>query len=790
TKPVITIEDPAAGSTFMAGTIVPLSITVSDNFGVTGIDYLVTGAFELSGSVSVDLITSPKLHVIELPIPNELVNDGSAFTVSVTASDAAGNTSIAAARSFSLPDLVPPVVLSSVPADGAERVRLRPTIQVTLSKALDPETILPGVLVLAPETEPENPVAATVRLNANGRTIELLPDADLLPETRYCMNLSNSVADTTGNFLVEAYTACFTTLTPARAGPVAGRAVQASSLTFDGIDDYVQIRKVALPTTGAGATAELWFKTTQSKAQLLLQNLGGHGMGFYLGRFTPGQALFFFDGSTANDTEDFGPNLSDGEWHHAAGVWENGTVSIYVDGELVGTKPEGLIATVSGGSIGSNQGINAFFGGEMTEVRMWNVARTEEELLRDMHRRLDGTEPGLVSYYPMQEGMGRAAYDYSDFANTGVLGGGTANYQPAWSADMPVFYEAVQDITLEKDGSVVASFNGHDPSGATLTRVILELPAHGRLFQTADGINPDAEILVTPATVVDLDGRVVYEPEAGFIGRDSLIYRIQNAWDASAPAVARLHIAPLNALPVAGDLSVDATSGIVNSIDGILDYATDPDGDSIKLVHVSDPIHGTVQWNSDGTVAYTPEDGYSGSDSFTYRVADSVYWQRHRDYGAGTQNQSQTGNPRPDNFGFEVWQFESVLPSGDLPGEAWYALHGPRMTWNLDWSGLPNIWSRGLNAAPTVSESQLEQALEVAVVDTHVPLVRWIAPYDGLQVDVVGEVELVWTGDAASGELVEAEWGLAHYTAESGVVVLLDGGSVMRPADNDRVTIS
>ena len=38
------------------------------------------------------------------------------------------------------------------------------------------------------------------------------------------------------------------------------------------------------------------------------------------------------------------------------------------------------------------------YAGTLDEVRVWNVARSQSEIQRDMGRRLAGTEPNLVAY--------------------------------------------------------------------------------------------------------------------------------------------------------------------------------------------------------------------------------------------------------------------------------------------------------------------------------------------------------------------------------------------------------
>jgi hypothetical protein len=48
----------------------------------------------------------------------------------------------------------------------------------------------------------------------------------------------------------------------------------------------------------------------------------------------------------------------------------------------------------------------------------------------------------------------------------------------------------------------------------------------------------------------------------------------------------------------------------------------DADGDPLSVTDVSDPAHGSVTIQPDGTVVYTPDPGYIGDDSFTYTVCD------------------------------------------------------------------------------------------------------------------------------------------------------------------------
>jgi VCBS repeat-containing protein len=64
-----------------------------------------------------------------------------------------------------------------------------------------------------------------------------------------------------------------------------------------------------------------------------------------------------------------------------------------------------------------------------------------------------------------------------------------------------------------------------------------------------------------------------------------------------------------------GSLTVAAANGVLNG-------DTDPEGATLTAVKDSDPQHGTLTLNADGSFTYTPAADFSGNDSFTYHASD------------------------------------------------------------------------------------------------------------------------------------------------------------------------
>ena len=76
-----------------------------------------------------------------------------------------------------------------------------------------------------------------------------------------------------------------------------------------------------------------------------------------------------------------------------------------------------------------------------------------------------------------------------------------------------------------------------------------------------------------------------------------------------------------NAAPVADDDTATTDTNTSVGID-VLQNDTDPNGDTLTPVIADQPTHGAAEVNDDGTITYTPADGFKGTDSFTYRASD------------------------------------------------------------------------------------------------------------------------------------------------------------------------
>ncbi|HEC04190.1 MAG TPA: LamG domain-containing protein, partial [Phycisphaerales bacterium] len=127
---------------------------------------------------------------------------------------------------------------------------------------------------------------------------------------------------------------------------------------------------------------------------------------------------------TANITEGIAVNV----WTHIALVLTalDGEQIIYIDGveavrEDVSSLTDATQTAVLRIGIGANVVLDDF--------RIWNYARTQEEIQADMNHEVTGVEAGLVGYWRFNEGEGTTAYDLSAYENHGTI------TSPVWTTD-------------------------------------------------------------------------------------------------------------------------------------------------------------------------------------------------------------------------------------------------------------------------------------------------------------------------------------------------------------------
>jgi hypothetical protein len=150
---------------------------------------------------------------------------------------------------------------------------------------------------------------------------------------------------------------------------------------------------------------EMWVKTASASTGIFSVSSGafgggGHDRHFYL---AGGQLwIRVWVGAGWNT----GHTLNDDQWHHIALTTQTGVGQmVYVDGALIATFPYDLsdFNWQDRFYIGysNDAGANAFFTGQIDNVRYWNVVRSQAQIIADMYLETPSNSTGLVSHLPL-----------------------------------------------------------------------------------------------------------------------------------------------------------------------------------------------------------------------------------------------------------------------------------------------------------------------------------------------------------------------------------------------------
>ncbi|MBN8246297.1 MAG: tandem-95 repeat protein, partial [Verrucomicrobia bacterium] len=152
--------------------------------------------------------------------------------------------------------------------------------------------------------------------------------------------------------------------------------------------------------------------------------------------------------------------------------------------------------------------------------------------------------------------------------------------------------------------SVNITLTGSDQDSDTISFAVLTLPANGTLSGSAPNLT--------------------YTPNTNFNGIDSFTFKVNDGKVDSAEAELFVRTVTADDAPVAGNDSGVALTGFPQSIGNVLTNDFDIEGAVVTLLDFTQPSNGTLTSNGDGTFTYVARAGFTGVDSFTYRISDGT----------------------------------------------------------------------------------------------------------------------------------------------------------------------
>ncbi|BEL11072.1 hypothetical protein Q0Z83_092630 [Actinoplanes sichuanensis] len=229
---------------------------------------------------------------------------------------------------------------------------------------------------------------------------------------------------------------------------------------------------------------------------------------------------------------------------------------------------------------------------------------------------------GKVVYTPSATVKGQVTFTYT--ISDGHGGTATGDVTVTVANGPPVAADDTGNVAYRGTTTLDVLANDTDPNGDPLTISAVTTPDRGTAQITS--------------------GKIVYTAPTGFSGTAKFTYTIRD--DSGHSATGTVEVAVGNAAPLAAAESANTGHATPVVIDPA-GHSSDPNGDTLTVTGTTTPAHGSVVLNGDGTLTYTPDSGFRGTETFDYTVSDG------RDSVTGTVTIAVANAvpvARPDSF--------------------------------------------------------------------------------------------------------------------------------------------
>ena len=262
------------------------------------------------------------------------------------------------------------------------------------------------------------------------------------------------------------------------------------SITLNGTSSYVSFATDNNLQLDSAITVEAWIKPTafgpnhysNSIACKHSWSLNGE-QGFVLRCGGSGQLSFTFCGvDTLGNTMSWQPIVSPtnvltlNTWAHVAATFDGDSSKLFVNGIKVASqyfrgtmKPNTSYPMRIGRLSDAAQSDARAFNGQIDEVRIWNIATPQAEILAGYNRHISPTSNGLVGYWNFNISSGTTILDQTSSGNTGTLNTGTlsTNVPFYWSTALPVISANGLNLSSTSAFNYQWNYNGQPIANAT-----------------------------------------------------------------------------------------------------------------------------------------------------------------------------------------------------------------------------------------------------------------------------------------------------------------------------------
>jgi len=155
-----------------------------------------------------------------------------------------------------------------------------------------------------------------------------------------------------------------------------------SSMSFDGTDDFIEIPYASELELGNTGSISVWYRpTTSNSRSRAIVSYGGsasYPTGYLLNQYSTALYIYWLSGTPSMSISNFFTDMN--TWYHVVLVNNNGSLTVYKNGESVGTGSSGgaitgNYSTFIGGGIS-----NYFADSKIDDVQIFNYALSAEQV--------------------------------------------------------------------------------------------------------------------------------------------------------------------------------------------------------------------------------------------------------------------------------------------------------------------------------------------------------------------------------------------------------------------------
>ena len=337
-------------------------------------------------------------------------------------------------------------------------------------------------------------------------------------------------------------------------------------------------------------------------------------------------------------------------------VASNGTLTYTAEADFSGVATVSIRAVDDGGTAHGGSDTSAVQTFQITVAPVNDVpaflAGADQTVLENAAPQTDGAwatgiTPGPASEAGQTVGFAVASSDPALFALGGqpaVTAAGTLTFTPApgthgvatitvravddgGTAGGGIDTSAPQTFTITVvNQSPVANADSpgmleNDPAGVTFNVLTNDSDPEGDLLSFA---SYDDSTIANGSLTSNCGGSFTYVPATHFAGTDTFSYTASDGNGNTAAAVATITVTAVPDPPAAADDSyvTPQSVALVQLAPGVLSNDSDSGGGALVVdtAPVVAPANGSLSLAADGSFTYTPTLGFTGSDTFTYRV--------------------------------------------------------------------------------------------------------------------------------------------------------------------------